>query len=950
MHKFTLLCLMLFLQLLSVEVLAKVSTKNTDVKSSKVFENSTISIAFSTQSFPRQFLNEQGLPDGIIKDFWTLWAEKQQVKLKFVPLLWNETIDKVVNGEIDVHAGLDRIPEREPYLQFSASVFPNYSYIYINKELPDVITINQLSPYTVGVIKGASQAPTIFAANPNVKFVQYDTRQKMYDAALNREILAFADIDKHDDNYVNLSELNAVFPDFRRVIIRANDYSAAVVMGNVAMLDFINQGIAKITDEEIRAIETKWANSERQSGGLNVAFSDNLPPYMGHSISGKPQGLYIDIWRLWSQYSGMPVNFFGESMSRSVEQVRVGNLDAHLAYPEQVESTTGLVKAAKIHQIQSQVFVLSEHKNITRLGQLAGKSLGVFKTSPYLDEIKKSYPSLNLKYYTDHISMIRAAENGEVDAVVSEVENLKVKLVNANLQSLFYLLEQPRFEIDMFALVAPDNQPLAEFIQKGFNAIPLEELQALEETWLAGNTDTYFQTLSNQASLTDIQQQWVLSNSLLNVGVVKGWEPLEFVDENGQVSGINRDIINAVAERVGLITSFHIFDNWSELFNAFRREEVDVILGVSNNNHNRDALIDFSDVYWQMPWSIVHKQSFGEVSSLRDFYGKQLAVVKGYQIVERIRKEYPGIFITVVESVEEGLLAVQQNIVDGFIEALPVASKLTARESIVPITVSVVPEIPLEPNAIAVRKSDVELKAILNAGLGHLTQNDKQTIFDRWFNVQIQTGLDQRWVVKIATQIGFIIVVIIGVVIYWNRKLRQEVNRRKLLEEQMKHMATHDELTGIANRNLMKTQMEQAIAMHQRQNIKLAVLFVDLDGFKVVNDKYGHDFGDKVLKQVSTRLTSCIRKSDTVCRFGGDEFVILLTGLNNKEEAAFIAEKIIESIGLPYLIDNQSAELGCSIGISMFPEDGDNESDLLKMADTLMYRVKDSGKNSYLYR
>lgn len=163
-------------------------------------------------------------------------------------------------------------------------------------------------------------------------------------------------------------------------------------------------------------------------------------------------------------------------------------------------------------------------------------------------------------------------------------------------------------------------------------------------------------------------------------------------------------------------------------------------------------------------------------------------------------------------------------------------------------------------------------------------------------------------------------------------------------------MATHDELTGIANRVLLKQQMGKAMSMHQRQHLKLAVLFIDLDGFKKVNDSYGHDTGDNVLIQVARRLEACVRQSDTVARFGGDEFVVMITGLHTKEEAIYIAEKMIKAISEPFSIDQNIAKIGCSIGVAVYPDDGHLESDILNMADHLMYRVKTSGKNNYTLR
>jgi diguanylate cyclase (GGDEF)-like protein len=162
-------------------------------------------------------------------------------------------------------------------------------------------------------------------------------------------------------------------------------------------------------------------------------------------------------------------------------------------------------------------------------------------------------------------------------------------------------------------------------------------------------------------------------------------------------------------------------------------------------------------------------------------------------------------------------------------------------------------------------------------------------------------------------------------------------------------MATHDELTGLANRVLLKDRLNNAIAFHQRQSLKMAILFIDLDGFKNINDNEGHDVGDELLQQVAQRLQGCVRSSDTVVRFGGDEFVVLLTGLHSKKEAAYVAEKILILIQKQFQLSLNKASIGCSIGIAMYPDDGENETDLLKVADTVMYRVKATGKNNYQF-
>ena len=165
----------------------------------------------------------------------------------------------------------------------------------------------------------------------------------------------------------------------------------------------------------------------------------------------------------------------------------------------------------------------------------------------------------------------------------------------------------------------------------------------------------------------------------------------------------------------------------------------------------------------------------------------------------------------------------------------------------------------------------------------------------------------------------------------------------------MKHMAMHDDLTGLANRVLLKDRIINAINVHQRSKLLMGILFIDLDGFKKINDNFGHDVGDELLIKVAKTLTTCVRKSDNVVRFGGDEFVLLLTNLHSKEEVRYIAEKVLKAIQQPFSLSAATAQISCSIGIAMYPEDGESDVELVKKADTLMYDAKSAGKNHYVF-
>ena len=171
-----------------------------------------------------------------------------------------------------------------------------------------------------------------------------------------------------------------------------------------------------------------------------------------------------------------------------------------------------------------------------------------------------------------------------------------------------------------------------------------------------------------------------------------------------------------------------------------------------------------------------------------------------------------------------------------------------------------------------------------------------------------------------------------------------DVSERKKLEEKLETLAHFDALTGLPNRMLLQDRLEQAIATAERHNQKFALLFIDLDGFKPINDVYGHAFGDEVLRMVAQRLGEVIRSMDTAARLGGDEFVVVLTDVRDSDNAKRVAEKILAAVSRPYELAGESATLSASIGISIYPNDEIIAQELLRTADEAMYSAKREGK------
>ncbi len=170
--------------------------------------------------------------------------------------------------------------------------------------------------------------------------------------------------------------------------------------------------------------------------------------------------------------------------------------------------------------------------------------------------------------------------------------------------------------------------------------------------------------------------------------------------------------------------------------------------------------------------------------------------------------------------------------------------------------------------------------------------------------------------------------------------LRQEVDRLAQAVLQARQFAHHDPLTGLPNRLLLLDRFKQAAARADRQHKQVGLLFLDLDGFKGINDVFGHAAGDGLLQQVATRLAACIRASDTACRYGGDEFVVLLSEIEGQESAVAAAEKIHAQLAQPYFVNGTAIEVTTSIGMAVYPVDGHECDELIQVSDLAMYRDK----------
>jgi len=185
--------------------------------------------------------------------------------------------------------------------------------------------------------------------------------------------------------------------------------------------------------------------------------------------------------------------------------------------------------------------------------------------------------------------------------------------------------------------------------------------------------------------------------------------------------------------------------------------------------------------------------------------------------------------------------------------------------------------------------------------------------------------------------------------IHLNERLRDEVSQHKETKERLRHMATHDGLTGLPNRRLLVARLDSMVSWAHRYKKRIVIMFVDLDGFKAINDSHGHECGDAVLQEIAKRLQEQVRETDAIARIGGDEFVLAYTEVDDVDvDASMLGNRVLDSVkGLIPLPNGEMGGVSCSIGIALYPDDGMNSGKLLISADEAMYAAKARGKNCF---
>lgn len=438
-------------------------------------------------------------------------------------------------------------------------------------------------------------------------------------------------------------------------------------------------------------------------------------------------------------------------------------------------------------------------------------------------------------------------------------------------------------------------------------------------------------TLAAPVELSESERVYLQARPSIPLCVDPDWWPFEEIDPQGRHVGIAADLIALVAQRTGAPLALHVTRTWEESLAAAQRGDC-LALSFLNSTPDRDQWLIFTAPLFSDPNVIITREEHPFVSDIGALEGKTIALPRGTAMLERIARDFPNLTIVPAETEREALGLVSERKVDMTLRSLIVAAATIRHEGWFNLKIS--GQIPGYDNHLrmGVLKSETILRDILDKGVATLTPQERRQIVDRHVALEMVTDVVIDY--RLALWVGLVLAAIAATSLLWMGRLRK-------LNRQLKALAETDALTGLPNRNALNPSFSLDILRAQRYDRPLSAILLDIDHFKAVNDDFGHLSGDRVLESFARLLRDCVREVDTLCRWGGEEFLVICHE-TDLEQARQLAERILERVRRHAFPCPRPLTVSAGVATVMR---GDTTSSLMQRADESLYDAKRHGRD-----
>jgi diguanylate cyclase (GGDEF)-like protein len=676
---------------------------------------------------------------------------------------------------------------------------------------------------------------------------------------------------------------------------------------------------------------------------IRIIGVENSSPFSFTLPDGRPTGLYLEYWRLWSKSNNIPIEIVMQPFDVAMDTIKnKGAVIQGIFINDERKQWADF--SNPIHNLESGIIYSDKYAEDIKFSELSDAKVAVQAESYQESYIAKKYPSLNLVTYENTSEGIKKLFNQEVDAVIGEIPNLKVDLTILRLDGVYTISDEVLLSNTVHAALAKGQPSLLKTINDGIDNIPIQSLIELEKKWLP-SIKPFFSNNAFLTSLTMAERKWLQEVPALRLGI-DSWYPFEYFNDKGDYSGLSADYIEYIKNSLSLTIEADKNYSWAESLAAIKVNKIDVISAIVRTPEREKSML-FTNPYISAPTVLVSRKNGFNADSLASLKGLTIGIVAENAVLGFVASDYPEILIIPVDSTIDGLQKLSDDKLDAFLGDISFVNFTINEEQFADLIITGFSPYNLEVS-MAVRTELEPLVGILNKVFLSISEKEKAEIANNWLAVKIQTGIKLStvvlWVLPISS---FLMLIAMLIFVRLNRKLKLEIIENAEHHEQLERMAHYDLLTNLPNRVLLADRLSQSMVQCQHRNQSLAVAFIDLDGFKAVNDRHSHNVGDELLVEVAQRMKEALREGDTLARIGGDEFIAVMIDLEKIEDSEPVLKRLLKAAAKSITLGDAVMKVSASIGVSLYPQDHVDADLLMRHADQAMYVAKQAGKNRY---
>jgi polar amino acid transport system substrate-binding protein len=568
-------------------------------------------------------------------------------------------------------------------------------------------------------------------------------------------------------------------------------------------------------------------------------------------------------------------------------------------------------------------------KKIRNKSDLQGKTIAIQRGSLADEAIARRYPQSEIIKVNSTSEMIESVITGRADATVGNGATLYIshKLEMPYLQPAFILEETLRFAFG----IRKDWPEAVSILNKGLQALGESERLRIEHKWDASHQNSKVMPIV----LTVDERHYLDGKHFIAVCTDPDWMPYEQITTAGVHRGILADFGKLWSQKMGIEMRLIKTKNWSQSLDFMKQHKCDV-LSSAQVTEQRKQYMSFTAPFASYPIVVAIRQSELFFDRFEQLLDQDLAIVKGYAIIEILKHKYPEINIIEVDNAVQGLQMVSRDEVFGYIDTVATIGYQCQTHGILNIKVSGVLDETYNMS-VAVRNDEPLLLSIFDKVVTSLTEQERYEILNKWIAIKYERSVDYGLYWKVTGLILLLLLLLFyreRFISHYNRKL-QRMNR------ELERLSKTDPLTGVANRHSLAEFFQREIDRKKRYQSSFSVIMLDLDHFKEVNDRYGHNVGDQVLIEVANIISKHIRKNDVIGRWGGEEFIILCPQ-TGKDGSLRMAESL--RLQIEHYVFTDAGKLTASFGVTVYDQNESLES-FIKRVDDALYKAKETGRN-----